>query len=265
MVVFPTEVTSPVRLALVVTLPAVRPEAVPVILVPVNAEGTPRSGATRVAFVNVLFVSVSVPAKVAKVPVVGSVTAVVFVAVNVVAKAPEVERSPPRVIDFPVLLVRNSFLLLNAALAEKAIGLGISWVEFFTKNADELVANYLKLNHSEELDFEEEKQLLETLFEKLQTRAAGIDKQISVQIAIDQKAMTEGFQKIQAKFSKSVKQKSDLEVKSIQRVKSMLFPQSHFQERYISYFDGYGINPTALEELIEVANPLDYALKLLKN
>lgn len=168
-------------------------------------------------------------------------------------------------IDFPVLLVRNSFLLLNAALAEKATGLGISWVDFFTKNADELVANYLKLIHSEELDFEEEKHILENLFEKLQTRAAGIDKQINVQMAIDQKAMTEGFQKIQTKFSKAVKQKSDLEVKSIQRVKSSFFPQSHFQERYISYFDGYAINPMALDELIEVANPLDYALKMLKN
>lgn len=168
-------------------------------------------------------------------------------------------------IDFPVLLVRNSFLLLNAVLAEKAMGLGISWVEFFAKNADELVANYLKLNHSEELNFDEEKHMLETLFEKFQTRAASIDKQISVQMAVDQKAMTEGFQKIQSKFNKSVKQKSDLEVKSIQRIKSTLFPQSHFQERYISYFDGYAINPMAIDELIEVANPLDYALKLLKN
>ena len=40
-VAFPTEVTSPVRLALVVTLPAVKPEAVPVMFVPTNAEGVP--------------------------------------------------------------------------------------------------------------------------------------------------------------------------------------------------------------------------------
>ena len=143
--------------------------------------------------------------------------------------------------------------------------MGISWVELMSKNADELVANYLKQHHSEALDFEEEKQLLESLFEKLQTRAAGIDKQISAQMVVDQKAMTEGLQKIQGKFNKSVKQKSDLEVKSIQRIKSTIFPQNHFQERYISYLDGYGVNLNALDELIEVANPLDNALKLLKN
>ena len=42
-VVFPTEVTSPARLALVVTLPAVKPEAVPVIFVPTKAMGVPRA------------------------------------------------------------------------------------------------------------------------------------------------------------------------------------------------------------------------------
>lgn len=48
-VAFPDEVTSPVRLAFVVTLPAVSPDAVPVIFVPTNAEGVPRAGVIRVA------------------------------------------------------------------------------------------------------------------------------------------------------------------------------------------------------------------------
>ena len=47
-VALPTDVTAPVRLALVVTLPAVKPEAVPVILVPTRAEGVPRAGVTKV-------------------------------------------------------------------------------------------------------------------------------------------------------------------------------------------------------------------------
>jgi hypothetical protein len=47
----PTEVASPVRLALVVTLPAVSPAAVPVIFVPTRAEGVPKAGVTRVGLV----------------------------------------------------------------------------------------------------------------------------------------------------------------------------------------------------------------------
>ena len=41
-VALPTEVIAPVRLALVVTRPAVSPEAVPVILVPINCVGVPK-------------------------------------------------------------------------------------------------------------------------------------------------------------------------------------------------------------------------------
>ena len=50
-VALPTEVTMPVRFALVVTLPAVKPAAVPVMLVPTRAEGVPRFGVTRVGLV----------------------------------------------------------------------------------------------------------------------------------------------------------------------------------------------------------------------
>jgi hypothetical protein len=50
-VALPTEVTAPVKLALVVTLPAVKPEAVPVMFVPTKADGVPKAGVTRVGLV----------------------------------------------------------------------------------------------------------------------------------------------------------------------------------------------------------------------
>jgi hypothetical protein len=50
-VALPTLVTAPVRLALVVTEPAVKPAAVPVMFVPTSADGVPRAGVTRVGLV----------------------------------------------------------------------------------------------------------------------------------------------------------------------------------------------------------------------
>ena len=47
----PTEVTPPVKLALVVTVPAVNPAAVPVMFVPTKADGVPRAGVTSVGLV----------------------------------------------------------------------------------------------------------------------------------------------------------------------------------------------------------------------
>ena len=48
MAALPVLVTSPVKFALVVTFPAVRPEAVPVIFVPTSADGVPKAGVTKV-------------------------------------------------------------------------------------------------------------------------------------------------------------------------------------------------------------------------
>jgi hypothetical protein len=47
-VALPVEVIAPVKLALVVTLPAVSPVAVPVMFVPTRADGVPRAGVTSV-------------------------------------------------------------------------------------------------------------------------------------------------------------------------------------------------------------------------
>jgi len=99
-VALPTEVTSPVRFALVVTLPAVKPAAVPVTLVIIPEAGVPKAGATRV-----LLDSVSVPASVAKVPLTtGNVIDVVAPCTNVVLNAPVVAKLPANA-SVPVVTV----------------------------------------------------------------------------------------------------------------------------------------------------------------
>ena len=105
-VALPTEVTSPVKLALVVTLPAVRPEAVPVTLVIIPEAGVPKAGAVITGLVSVLLVSVSVVARPTRVSVdVGSVRTPVLTmvekigAVSVLLVSVCVAVVPTRVVD----------------------------------------------------------------------------------------------------------------------------------------------------------------------
>ena len=50
-VALPTDVTSPVKFAFVVTVPAVKPAAVPVMLVPTKVLGVPRFGVVKIGLV----------------------------------------------------------------------------------------------------------------------------------------------------------------------------------------------------------------------
>ena len=90
----------PLAIGKVPVTPVVRGK--PKQLVKVPEEGVPKTGVVSVGLVSVLLVRVSAPAKVANVPVVGNVTEVRAVEVNVVAKAPEVVKLPPSVIVLPV-------------------------------------------------------------------------------------------------------------------------------------------------------------------
>jgi hypothetical protein len=98
-VALPTEVTAPVKLALVVTLPAVKPEAVPVIFVPTSAEGVPNAGVTKVGLV----ANTKAPLPVS------SVTAEIRLADDGVAKkvaTPAPRPDTPVLIGRPVALVK---------------------------------------------------------------------------------------------------------------------------------------------------------------
>jgi len=104
-----------------------------VILLILVAVATPRIGVVSVGAVNVLFDSVSEPANVANVPVVGKVTLVAAVEVNVVAKAPDCVKLPAveNVVWSPIVKVAlfvgcvNVILFTLVAVATPRVGVVI--------------------------------------------------------------------------------------------------------------------------------------------
>ena len=168
-------------------------------------------------------------------------------------------------IMFPVLLARSSFLVLTDTIVEKAAKYKFEWSDYLIRDADELIGSYIKEGNSTELNFENERKYIDEIFASINMRAKEIDPQLFPQLAVEQKNMIESLTKIQTKFTKSLKQKAELDIKNIQRIKSNLFPQNVLQERIMSGIDIYGLGQNKLGSLIKMANPLENELKLLKN
>ena len=87
-----------------VATPVPRPETPVEIGKPVRFVATPLAGVPNAGATNVLLESVSVPARVARVPVVGNVTDVFAVVVSVVVNAPDVVNEPPSETALPPML-----------------------------------------------------------------------------------------------------------------------------------------------------------------
>ncbi len=168
-------------------------------------------------------------------------------------------------IDFPAVLVRSSVATVQKNVEEKASKYTFSWSSYFNLTLDEILTKFIQEANEGELDFSQEIVFVNKIAELLNEKANQIDKQLTTQVDIEQKSFFDSLKKLESKFNKSLKQKSESDLKNLQRIRNILMPRNRFQERVINFIDLFGFEPDAIPEIIVLTNPLDFELKLLKN
>ncbi len=165
-------------------------------------------------------------------------------------------------VPYPAVLVRSSFAIIPAGLDEKVAKHGFSIFDFLTKDLAGIVATFMHETHGDELNFELENETITALVDLLKIKVNQIDKQLETQVKVEEKNIRDILHRLQQKFNKALKMKSEADVKVIQRLKGILFPENHFQERYINICDTFDFTAFSLEELILHADPLALQLKV---
>ena len=145
-------------------------------------------------------------------------------------------------IDYPVLVLRNSFLLMNSKQELIVKNLDLTIEDFF-KNEIEIINKYV-LKHTEQtLHFGNEIALLKNTFEALKNHANKIDATLSEHIeSIEVKTIKKIIQ-AEKKLVRAEKRKFNDQQLQIKKIKSQLFPNNHLQERvenFSFYFSKYG-------------------------
>ncbi len=142
-------------------------------------------------------------------------------------------------ISFPILIVRNSLVLMDRSVNKKLSKTGLDPIEFLKKE-DVLIKDYLK-SHSDEIDFDDELDKLgaikETLVEKSLKIDAGLKGNVEATFAKFEKELG----KMESRFIRSLKQKSENELNAIKAVNAKFYPNGTFQERFEN-FTPYYIN-----------------------
>lgn len=145
-------------------------------------------------------------------------------------------------ISFPILIVRNSLLLLTTNQHRKLEKLGISFEHLF-QSKFELVNENIAHHIAYPINFSKYEHRLELIFKELEEQASATDPSFSKMVLAQQKKQLNGLDKMKKRYMKAERKLQSDRVKRIETLYSELFPFGNLQERidnFSEFYEKYG-------------------------
>ena len=164
---------------------------------------------------------------------------------------------------FPILLLRNSALLVTKKQEEKIEKLQLNWEQLFSKQ-ETLINNKVKEISEIPIDFSEQKIALKKQFSDLHTIANQTDKSFLGAVKAQEAKQIKGLENLEKRFLKAQKKKYELELERIINLQNELFPNQSLQERHANFSEFYlESGKTLVSKLFNELDPLDTNFTIL--
>lgn len=164
---------------------------------------------------------------------------------------------------FPILLLRNSALLVTKKQGEKIEKLQLSWEQLFAKQ-EELINHKVKEIAEIPIDFTAQKLALQKQFSDLLAIANKTDKSFLGAVKAQEAKQVKGLENLEKRFLKAQKKKYHSELERIIDLQNELFPNQSLQERYANFSEFYIENGELLiQKLFNKLDPLDTNFTIL--
>jgi bacillithiol biosynthesis cysteine-adding enzyme BshC len=167
-------------------------------------------------------------------------------------------------VSFPVLLLRNSALVIDKRSFGNLNKLGFNFEDIFLPTAV-LQQKWIKANSNANICLTDEKANIQAVFDKIKLSAFKIDKTLEVSADAALAKTEKLLHRLEKKFLSAEKRNHEVSIAQIENVKNRLFPNGTLQERvlnlapmYVNYGDDF------IATLIENFEPLggDFTLIL---
>lgn len=145
-------------------------------------------------------------------------------------------------VPFPVLILRNSFLLVEKKWQGKITKLGFKAEDFF-KEDNLLMEELVKKNTTTQLSLAKEISDLQAIYQHVKNIAGKTDSSLTRHTENLETKATQKLQRLEKKMLKAEKRKFDSAQLQLHAVKEGLFPKGNLQERtdnFIPYYAKYG-------------------------
>lgn len=166
-------------------------------------------------------------------------------------------------VPFPMLIRRNSVLLIDAATSTQIEKAGLTWEDLLGEY-DAIVKSFL-LSHSEgDLNFEEEKKMIQEAYSSLAKKAQRMDPTLSTAIMAEETKQSKAFEQLGSRLLRAEKQQQETNLNRIKKLKDKLFPGGGLQERHDNMMAFYSTSgKSMLEALITVCDPMEEKFTIL--
>lgn len=167
-------------------------------------------------------------------------------------------------VPFPILLLRNSVLLISHKQAQKLDKLNISAEEIFL-NQHDLVNEKIREISKIEIDLSLQKEFLQKQFTDLEAVAHQTDKSFIGMVHAQTKKQINGLEKLEKRLLKAERRKHQELTDRIKKLQSELFPNQSLEERqrnFSEYYLEYG--EQLIKTLKEHLDPLQLEFQIIE-
>lgn len=163
-------------------------------------------------------------------------------------------------VTFPILMLRNSFIIATEKQISKLAKLGLSFEALFLSK-QELINLKTKEYSNLKIDFSKQKETLKKQFSELLKMAEQTDKSFIGAVKAQEAKQIKGLENLEKRLLKAEKKVHFEKIARTTELQNQLFPNGNLQER-ISNFSAF-YSEEFVSKIIAQSNPLETQIKLI--
>lgn len=161
-------------------------------------------------------------------------------------------------VPYPVLMLRNSALIIDDRSARKMQILDINPMSLFNTN-EQLKNQWIKAHVGDSLCLDDEQRAIRAVFDQIKLNSYKIDKTLSLSAEAAKTKALKLVANLEKKLLRAEKRKHTTSLQQIDNLKNRLFPTGVLQERVLNIAPMYVLyGEDFIESLFTAFKPMDY-------
>ncbi|MDF0708708.1 bacillithiol biosynthesis cysteine-adding enzyme BshC [Flagellimonas okinawensis] len=168
-------------------------------------------------------------------------------------------------VTFPMLMLRNSVLLITEKQSEKVEKMGLTVSHLFMKQHS-LINKKIRDISNIDIDFSPQKKLLEEQFQQMYALAEKTDKSFLGAVKAQEVKQKKGLDNLEKRLLRAQKRKLKDHVVRLTDLQNALFPNRSLQERQLNFSEIYlEMGDDMIPLLLETLDPFSQDFTILKH